>query len=159
MSSSSYFKTDDELNDKFDYHAGKMSLDLTLEDQDVMDYVQGKITEPSYKAPVATKTKYQKWENKAKKIIKDSIHKHLVAYISKLSTFKEMYDKLVSMFRASNANQVLFFKDKLKNIKKGEEEYIQSYFMRLTEIRNDLLAIGEEVADRELVLIALGGLP
>ena len=36
---------------------------------------------------------------------------------------------------------------------------LQSYFMRLTEIRNDLLAIGEEVVDRELVLIALGGLP
>ena len=57
-----------------------MSLDLALEDQDVMDYVQGKIHE------------------------------------------------------------------------------LPSYFMRLTEIMNDLLAIGE-VADRELVLIALGGLP
>ena len=59
----------------------KKSLDLVLEDQDVMDYVQGKIHEPP------------------------------------------------------------------------------SYFTRLTEIRNDLLAIGEEVVDRELVLIALGGLP
>ena len=36
---SSYFKYDDKLNDKSDYHAWKMSLDLTLEEQDVMDYV------------------------------------------------------------------------------------------------------------------------
>ena len=62
------------------------------------------------------------------------------------------------MFRPGNANQVLFFKNKLKNIK-GKEESIQSYFMRLTEIKNNLLAIGEEIADREMVLIALGGLP
>ena len=80
-------------------------------------------------------------------IIRDSIHKHLVAYISELGTSKEMYDNLVSMFMASNVNQVLFFENKLKNIKKGKEESIQSYFMRLTQIMNDLLAIGEEVVD------------
>ena len=76
-----------------------------------------------------------------------------------MSTSKEMYDKLVSIFRANNANQVLFFKNQLKNIKKGKDESIQSYFMRLTETKNNLLAIGEEIADREMVLIALGGLP
>ena len=52
-----------------------------------MDYVQGKIIEPPSNAPVATKTKYKKGEVKAKKIIRDSIHKHLVAYISKLGTY------------------------------------------------------------------------
>ena len=57
-----------------------MSLDFALEDQDVIDYVQGKIHEPP------------------------------------------------------------------------------SYFMRLIEIKNDLLATGE-VVDREMVLILLGGLP
>ena len=59
-----------------------MSLDLTLEEQDVMDYVQGKILEPPSNAPAATKTKYKKGEVIAKKIIRDSIHKNLVAYIS-----------------------------------------------------------------------------
>jgi len=39
MASTSCFKFDDKLHDKFDYHAWKLSLDLTLEEQDVMDYV------------------------------------------------------------------------------------------------------------------------
>ena len=41
MVSSTYkgFNADDKLTDKFDYHAWKMSLDLALENQDVMDYV------------------------------------------------------------------------------------------------------------------------
>ena len=86
-----------------------MSLDLVLEDQDIMDYVQGNIQEPPTNAVVATKMKYRKGEIKAKMIIQDSIHKHLVAYIFELKTSKEMYDKLVSMFRARNANQILFF--------------------------------------------------
>ena len=94
MACSTYkgFKVDDKLTDKFDYHAWKMSLDLVLEDQDVMDYVQGKIQEPPLNAVAATKTKYRKGEIKAKMVIQDSIHKHLVSYISELSTSKEMYD-------------------------------------------------------------------
>ena len=144
MASSTYkgFKADDKLTDKSDYHAWKMSLDLVLEDQDVMDYVQGKIQEPPSNAAAATKSNYRKGEIKAKMIIRDSIHKHLVAYIFELKTSKEMYDKLVSMFKASNANQILFFKNQLKNIKKGKDESIQSYFMRLIEIKNNLLALG-----------------
>ena len=41
MDSSTYkgFKADDKLIDNYDYHAWKMSLDLALGDQDVMDYV------------------------------------------------------------------------------------------------------------------------
>ena len=63
------------------------------------------------------------------------------------------------MFRARNSNQILFFKNQLKNIKKGKDESIQSYFMRLTEIMNNLLDIGEAISYQEMVLISLGGLP
>ena len=90
-----------------------MTLDLNLEDQDVMYYVQGKIQEPPSRATVVAKTKYKKGEIKAKLMIRDSIHKSLVAYISELGTSKEMYDNLVNMFRGNNENQVLFFKNQL----------------------------------------------
>lgn len=39
MGSSSYFSGEDKLHDKYDYHGWKMSLDLTLEEKEVMDYV------------------------------------------------------------------------------------------------------------------------
>ena len=137
----------------------KMSLDLTLEEQEVLDYVRGKILEPPSNALAATKNKYTKGEVKAKKIIRDSINKHMVAYISEMKTSKEIYDKLVGMFKVSNANQILFLKNKLKDIKKGKDEDIQSYFLRITEIKNDLISIGEVILDREITLTTLGGLP
>ena len=121
-------------------------MDLNLEDQNVMDYVPGKIQDPPSTATVATKTKYKKGEIKSKLMIRDSIHKSLVAYFSKLGTSK-MYDKLVHMFEANNANQVLFFKNQLKNLKEGNDESVQSYLLKLTEIRNNLLAIGETIDD------------
>ena len=56
------FRSDDKLTDKYDYHAWNMSLDLALEDKDVMDYVQGNIQEPPLNAAAAMKTKYRKGE-------------------------------------------------------------------------------------------------
>jgi len=87
MASASSFKNGDKLKDKSNYHAWKMTLDLTLEEHDAMDYVQGKVVEPPLNA-TAAKTMYKKGEVKAKKIIIDSIQKHLVAYISYLGTLK-----------------------------------------------------------------------
>eukprot|EP00253_Pinus_taeda_P004549 PITA_04549 len=159
MGSSSYFPAEDKLHDKSDYHGWKMSLDLTLEEKEVMDYVQGKIPKPPSNAPTAAKTKYNRVEIKEKKIIRDSIDKRLAVYISDLNTSKEIYDRLVSMFKASDANQILFLKNKLKDIKKGKDDNIQSYFLRITEIKNDLLLIGEVIPNRELIITTLGGLP
>ncbi len=148
MCSSSHFSAEDKLREKSDYHGWKMSLDLILVELEVLDYVKGKIPEPPSNAPTASKNKYTKGEVKEKKIIRDCIEKRLVAYISDLNTSKEIYDRLVSMFKVSDANQILFLKNKLNNIKKGKDKDIQSYFLRITEIKNDLLSIGEIIYDR-----------
>ena len=84
--------------------------------------MRGNIVEPPSNAPTATKNKWKTDEVKIKKIIRDSIDKHLVAYISKLNTSKEIYDRLVSLFKVNNANQVLFLRNKLREIKKGKDE-------------------------------------
>jgi len=47
----------------------------------------------------------------------------------------------------------------MKEIKKGKDESMQAYFLRITEIRNDLLSIGEAITDRGMALTTLGGLP
>ena len=65
-----------------------MSIDLTLEDQGVLDHVRGNIIEPPSNAPLVSRNKWKNVEVKAKKIIRDSIDKHLVAYISELNTSK-----------------------------------------------------------------------
>ena len=75
MVSSSHFPAEDKLREKSDYHGWKLSHDLRLEEQEVLDYVKGKIPEPPSNALVATKNKYSKNEVKSKNIIRDSIDK------------------------------------------------------------------------------------
>ena len=112
-----------------------------------MDYVRGRIREPPSNASATTRNKYAKGEVKMKKIIWDSIDKRLVAYVSELNTSKEIYDRLVSLFKVNDANQVLFLRNKLKEIKKGKDESMQAYLLRITEIKNDRLFIGEVIPD------------
>ena len=82
-----------------------------------------------------------------------------MAYVSELNTSKEIYNRLVSLFKVNDANQVLFLRNKLKEIKNGKYESMKAYFLRITEIKNDLLSIGELIPDREMTLMTLGGLP
>lgn len=102
MGSSTLFPAKDKHNEKADYPRWKMSINLTLEDQGVLDHVRGNIIEPPLNAPAAVRNKWKNSEVKTKKIIQDSIDKHLVAYISDLNISKEIYNKLVSLFKVSD---------------------------------------------------------
>ena len=53
MGSSTLFPAEDKLREKADYHGWKMSIDLTLENQGVLDHVGGNIVEPQSNAFVA----------------------------------------------------------------------------------------------------------
>eukprot|EP00253_Pinus_taeda_P006195 PITA_06195 len=159
MGSSTHFPAEDKLCEKSNYHGWKMSVNLSLEEQEVLDHVRGRVVEPPSNVSAAAKNKWTKGEVKAKKIIWDSIDKRLVAYVFELNTSKEIYDRQVSLFKVNDANQVLFLRNKLKEIKKGKDENMQAYFLRITEIKNNLLSIGEVILDREMALTTLGGLP
>eukprot|EP00253_Pinus_taeda_P001578 PITA_01578 len=159
MGSSAHFPAKDKFCEKSDYHRWKMSLNLTLEEQEVLDHVRGRIVEPPSNASIATTNKWTKGEFKARKIIRDSIDKRLVAYVSELTTSKEIYDRLVSLFKVNDANQVMLLRNKLNEINKGKYESMQAYFLRIIKIKNNLLSIGEVIPDMEMTLTTLGGLP
>ena len=69
MGSSTHFLAEHKLREKSNYHGWKMSLDLTLEEQEVLDHVRGGIVEPPSNASVVARNKWTKGEVKARKII------------------------------------------------------------------------------------------
>ena len=84
---------------------------------------------------------------KAKNIIADSIKDHLIP--------QEMFDSLTKLFEGKNINQ----KMKLKNVKIQNVETIQSYFTRVSQIKEKLEAMEEDVENGEIVMTTLNGLP
>ena len=84
---------------------------------------------------------------KAKKIIADSITDHLIPQVSSLKTLKEMFDSLTKLFEGKNINRNMTLRNRLKNMKIQNVETIQSYFMRVSQIKEQLVTVEEEVKD------------
>lgn len=98
----SYFKDNEKLANASGFVAWNTRINVTLDEYDVLAYVEGKILASPENAPQAVKSKYKKAEIKAKKIIIDSFRDHLLVYISSLKTSNKMYDKIVGMYEVNN---------------------------------------------------------
>jgi hypothetical protein len=92
-------------------------------------------------------------------IIVDSIKDHLIPYISHLDSSKKMYDALTNLFSVRNIGQVMSLKNELCNMKMNDDDSITSYFVRISQLRDQLQAIEEITSEKELVNIVLNGLP
>jgi hypothetical protein len=92
-------------------------------------------------------------------IIVDSIKDHLIPYISHLDSSKKMYDSLTNLFSVRNIGQVMSLKNELRNMMMNDDDNITSYFVRISQLRDQLQAIEETTSEKELVNIVLNGLP
>ena len=105
------------------------------------------------------KVSHKKDLAKANKTIEYSIKDHLIPHVSSLKTSKEVYDALTNMFEGKNINQKMNLRNQLKNVKIQNLETIQSYFTRVSQIKEQLEVVKENVEEGEIVITTLNGLP
>jgi hypothetical protein len=70
-----------------------------------------------------------------------------------------MYDALTNIFSVRNIGQVMSLKNELRDMKMNDDDSITSYFVRISQLRDQLQAIEEITSEKELVNIVLNGLP
>ena len=92
------------------------------------------------------------------RIVVDSIKDHLIPQVSSKKTPKQMYDALSRMYEEKNINIKMNFRDQLKGTKMSKGKFIQDYFTRVSQFREQLSAIGETLDEYELVMTVLNGL-
>ena len=80
---------------------------------------------------------------KAKKIMVDLVTDQLVPQVSFLKTPK-MVNSLTKLFEGKNIHQKMTFKSQLKNVKIQNVETMQSYFTRVSQIKEQLETVIEE---------------
>ena len=93
-----------------------------------------------------------------KRIIADSIKYHLIPQVSSLKTPKSMFDSLTKLLEGKNINRKMTQRNQLKNVKIQNAETIQSYFKRVSQIKEQLEAVDEEVENAKIVMTTLNGL-
>ena len=79
--------------------------------------------------------------------------------MSSLKKLKEMFDSLTKLFEWKNINQNMTLRKQLKNVKIKNAETIQSYFTRVSQIKEQIVAVEEAVENEEVMIATLNGLP
>jgi putative lipoic acid-binding regulatory protein len=147
-------KSENKLEGAYNFRAWKTRIDLILAKNKVLDIVKAKIVEPQFeegkeKEPqnVAVMGNFKKNGINAMSIIEDSVKDHLIPYISHLDSSKKMYDTLTTLFSVRNIEQVMSLKNELRDMKMNDDESITSYFVRISQLRDQLQDI-EEIISR-----------
>jgi hypothetical protein len=70
-----------------------------------------------------------------------------------------MYDALTNLFSVRNIGQVMSLKNELCDMKMNDDENIKSYFVRISQLRDQLQDIEGIILEKELLNIVLNGLP
>jgi len=70
-----------------------------------------------------------------------------------------MFDSLTKIFEGKNINQNMTLRNQLKNVKIQNAETMESYFARVSQIKEKLEVVEEEVENVEVMIDTLNGLP
>ena len=82
---------------------------------------------------------------KDKRILFYSINDHLIPQVSSKKTPKEMFNAFSGLFKGKNINKRMTLRNQLKGVKIQKEKTMQSYFTRVSQIKEQLEAIGDVV--------------
>ena len=80
-------------------------------------------------------------------IIVDSIKDYLIPHVSSLNTPKDMFDALTILYERNNINMKMTLRTQLKGVKIHISKRIQSQFKRVSQIKEKLEFIGDNVEE------------
>ncbi|XP_059067683.1 uncharacterized protein LOC131858460 [Cryptomeria japonica] len=150
-------KVEDIIEGALNFTPWKVCILLSLEELELLQFVEDKdLTEPS--DPNELK-QFKMNALKAKKFLIDFMKDHLVLVISKLKRARKMFKHLEGMYEINNISPALTLRQQLLQVKMSKGDLVMSFFMKTSELKDQLTTIGSEVVDKDIVMIALNGLP
>ena len=99
---------------------------------------------------------WKKIDSRAMLIIMDGVKAHIVPHLSGKKTAEEMWTALESLYQSKNENRKMVLQERMRSTKMAKGGVVP-YPTRLTQIRDELGAVGSKTMDEELVRIALNG--
>jgi DNA integrity scanning protein DisA with diadenylate cyclase activity len=138
-------KSKKKLGGDSNFKAWKTKTDLILAKNKVLDIVKGKIMEPQFEVGkenkpqnVAVMEKFKDNDIYSMSIIVDFVKDHLIPYISHLESSKKMYEALTNFFSVKNIGQVMSLKNELCDTNMTKVDTIDSYFVKISQLRYQL---------------------
>jgi hypothetical protein len=146
---------EDWLDGISNYLQWKVRFSSVIKENKIYSYVNSDVAAPAI--DLVALDLHETKEAKTQSIILDGVKDHLIPHLVEKNTAKEMWDALKNLFEAKKENWKMDFKDNLHDTKMGKEENVSSYLTRVTQVKDELAAVGEIITDSKLVRIALNG--
>ena len=80
-----------------------------------------------------------------------------IPHISQKKKTKNLFDALVSLYQDKNINKKMILWNKLRAIDMTKLNTVTNHLMKVAQIRDQHVAVGEKIADEELVNMAPKG--
>jgi hypothetical protein len=146
---------EDWLEGISNYLQWKVRISSVFKENKIWTYVSTVVVAPTT-YPIALDLHEVK-EAKAQKIILDGVKEPLIPHLAEKKIAKEMWDTLKNLYEAKNENRKMALKDKLHDTKMAMGEGVASYLIRIAQVKDELVAVGEVISEPELGRIALKG--
>jgi hypothetical protein len=145
-------RVEDRLDGAVNFGVWKERMILLLQESELWDIVENFTTNPVNVPTDATLLEaYTKKSIKAKRIILDAIKGHLIPHVTRKANAYEKWESLTKLYQSTNENRKMVLREKMKSIKMTKAKNVVTYLTRLTQVRDELGAVGEAIVDSELV--------
>ena len=94
---------------------------------------------------------FKRKQAKAKRVIFDLVKDNLMPVIAPLRIAKECFDALANLYEKKAPTQRRALKKQLRSLKVEKDETIATFFSKIPQIRDQLMAIGDNIEDDDLV--------
>jgi hypothetical protein len=82
---------------------------------------------------------------------------HLIPHITGKNNVKCMYDVVNTLCKSVKVSMKILLRNKLTTIHMSKIDTIESYLMKIVELRDQIVAIRDTTGDNEIVQISLNG--
>jgi hypothetical protein len=149
---------EDRLEGEGNFYPWKARIILLFQENEHWHIVESTsmkpVVVPTDETTLAT---FNKKDVKVKMIILDAIKYHVVPHVSSKGHAYQMWDSLTHMYQSTHENMKMVLREEMKSIWMANSKGVTSYLTQITQVRDELSAVGEVVGEAELFRIALNG--
>jgi hypothetical protein len=142
--SASQMLMEDRLTGAINKSPWKTRIVFVLEDLELWDIVEAPVLAILATALVLL-AEFRKRNNKAKRTICDAMREHIILHLTGKDYAYEMWASLCKLYQSSNENRKMVLNDRLGGIHMLKSESVTSFLGRYTQIRDELVVVGEVV--------------
>ena len=140
------------------YHSWKFQMKMYLIGKDLWEIVSGTET-LSAEATAAEQSKFRKRENMALASVCLSIATNLQIYVRSAVTAKEAWENLEKHFEEKSLSRKIFYRRKLYSARMQKGTSMINHINYVKTLSEHLEAVGDAVAEKDLVIILISSLP